>query len=97
MEKGGKLRIWTEFNKSPDYITIKFKDNGHGIPHHVLPSIFDPFFTTKTIGQGTGLGLSVSLGIIEEHGGDISVESNINKGTTFSIHLPIAKIPAELR
>ncbi len=97
ISKGGKLRIWTEPSKSPDYITIKFKDNGHGIPHHIIPSIFDPFFTTKTTGQGTGLGLSVSLGIIEEHGGDISVESTVNKGTTFSIHLPIAKIPAELK
>jgi two-component system NtrC family sensor kinase len=97
MTKGGRLRIWTEFFTSPDFITIKFKDNGSGIPHHLLPSIFDPFFTTKTTGHGTGLGLSVSKGIIEEHGGDITVESEVGEGTTFSIHLPIAKIPAELK
>ncbi|MEW5994462.1 MAG: ATP-binding protein, partial [Candidatus Zixiibacteriota bacterium] len=61
---------------------------------HILPSIFDPFFTTKSTAKGTGLGLSVSKGIVEKHGGDIKVESKVGKGTTFSIHLPTAMVPA---
>jgi signal transduction histidine kinase len=60
----------------------------------MLSSIFDPFFTIKTTGHGTGLGLSVSKGIIEKHGGDISVESEVGKGTIFYVSFPMAKIPA---
>lgn len=75
-------------------MALTFKDNGCGIPPHVLPSIFGPFFTTKATLRGTGLGLSVSKGIIEEHGGHITVESAVGLGTTFSVHLPIAMIPA---
>jgi signal transduction histidine kinase len=66
-------------------------DNGQGIPPHILPYIFDPFFTTKS--RGTGLGLSVSLGIVRQHGGDIKVESNSGRGSTFIVLLPAAMIP----
>ena len=96
MDKGGILKISTPHSKLPDFITIKFEDNGCGIPHHMLSSIFDPFFTTKSTGHGTGLGLSVSKGIIEKHGGDISAESRTGVGTAFYTSLPIAKIPAAL-
>jgi len=66
-------------------------DTGSGIAAESLRSIFDPFFTTKPVGQGTGLGLSVSQGIIKTHGGQISCESEPGKGTKFTILLPIKK------
>lgn len=71
-------------------IVITIQDNGRGIPEESLPRIFDPFYTTKPIGEGTGLGLPVSHGIIEKHNGHIDVESIVDKGTTFIITLPLA-------
>lgn len=71
-----------------DYIEIKVSDTGCGIPPEILDKIFDPFFTTKGQ-QGTGLGLAVIWGILENHEGAISVESKVNVGTTFTIHLPV--------
>jgi two-component system NtrC family sensor kinase len=94
MPDGGTLIIETNNIKEGDYLKVDFTDSGSGIPDHVKPHIFDPFFTTKSQGKGTGLGLSVSLGIIRKHGGDIRVESQMNTGTTFTVLLPIAKIPA---
>ena len=70
------------------YIEIKIKDTGHGIPQDDISRIFEPFYSTK--GQkGTGLGLAVIWGIIDNHNGTINVESEINKGTTFIIRLPL--------
>ncbi len=82
------------FGQCPDQaesIEILLRDNGHGIPADVLPRIFDPFFTTKEVGQGIGLGLFIVFEIIEEHGGCIAVESEIGRGTTFRIQLPLEK------
>lgn len=87
MTKGGNLEIETKLDNSGDYISVKFKDNGPGIPEHMKARIFDPFFTTKE--QGTGLGLSISYGIIERHGGKINLETKPGEGTTFTIFLPI--------
>ena len=61
-----------------------------------MSDVFNPFYTTKPEAKGTGLGLSVSLGIIRQHGGDIEVKSEVGKGTTFSVFLPVAKVPAEI-
>ena len=73
-----------------DYIEIKISDNGSGISKEDLPRIFEPFYSTK--GQkGTGLGLAVIWGIIDNHDGTINVESEIGKGTTFTILLPISQ------
>jgi two-component system NtrC family sensor kinase len=70
---------------------LLFIDHGHGIKEEHLQKIFEPFFTTKEIGKGTGLGLSVSYGIIKEHGGEITVNSVVDKGTTFTVVLPLQK------
>jgi PAS domain S-box-containing protein len=70
-------------------VRISFADNGPGIPRENLKRIFDPFFTTKEVGKGTGLGLSICHGIITEHGGKIYAESEVGKGATFVIELPI--------
>ena len=86
MPDGGRLRLALAPNK--DAVRLTVADTGHGIPPHVLSRIFDPFFTTKEFGKGTGLGLTVVKGIIEEHHGSIHVESEPGKGTTFSIILP---------
>jgi PAS domain S-box-containing protein len=74
-----------------DYIYIDITDDGTGIEERVVDKIFDPFFTTKEVGKGTGLGLSVSYGIIKKFNGDILIDSELNKGTTFTIKLPINK------
>lgn len=68
---------------------IEIRDNGIGIPPHILPKIFDPFFTTKDVGKGTGLGLAVSRGIVEKHAGRIEVKSNPGAGSSFIIKLPV--------
>ena len=74
--------------KGTNKITIAVEDTGSGNPPHVVTRIFDPFFTTKPTGQGTGLGLSVSYGIVKEHGGEITVDSEPEKGSLFSVTLP---------
>jgi two-component system cell cycle sensor histidine kinase/response regulator CckA len=76
-----------------DYVTIEVADTGSGIPKENLDKIFDPFFTTKAVGQGTGLGLSTVYGIVKQTGGFISVDSELGKGTRFTIHLPRYLVP----
>jgi signal transduction histidine kinase len=70
-----------------DKIEISVSDNGPGIPDAIKDKIFQPFFTTKPTGQGTGLGLSLSYDIVKAHGGELEVETAINKGTNFIIRL----------
>jgi signal transduction histidine kinase len=72
-------------------IEIKFNDNGPGMETSIREKVFEPFFTTKEVGQGTGLGLSIVYGIIKEHNGEITCESQINKGTSFTILIPLEK------
>jgi two-component system, NtrC family, sensor kinase len=89
IERRGTITIHTE--RERDNVLISFADTGKGIEPAYLKRIFEPFFTTKTIGVGTGLGLSVSYGIIQKHGGTIEVASEVGKGTTFTIRLPIVQ------
>jgi len=97
MQSRGNLEIGVDNSDEPGYLEVKVKDNGAGIPDHILTNIFDPFFTTKHREKGTGLGLSVSLGIVKKHGGDILVETKVGAGTTFTVLLPITAIPAEFK
>lgn len=85
---GGTIWISTEAEPRTEQIKITVSDNGCGVPEAVVDKIFDPFFTTKPVGEGTGLGLAVSYGIIHEHDGSIEVKSEEGVGTTFTIHLP---------
>jgi signal transduction histidine kinase len=86
MPSGGELGVRTGINES--MIVVDISDTGMGISKEDLKRVFDPFFTTKTVGRGTGLGLAVSYGIIQEHGGRIFVDSDPGKGTHFTLKLP---------
>ena len=88
MPDGGLIDVHAA--REGDLLRIDVRDSGCGIPPEQLDRIFDPFFTTKDPGEGTGLGLSVSYGIIEKHGGKIGVESEPGEGTRFSVFLPIS-------
>ncbi|MBI5746505.1 MAG: PAS domain S-box protein [Nitrospirae bacterium] len=83
----GEIKVST-FNED-GWCCIAITDNGTGIPPHIMSKIFDPFFTTKDVGKGTGLGLAVSLGIVEKHSGRIDVKSEEGKGSSFTIKLPL--------
>ncbi len=86
MPRGGTVRI--NLAREGDEVRLSVADEGHGIPPEVLSRIFDPFFSTKEIGKGTGLGLAISYGIVQDHGGDIVVESRDGLGAQFTVILP---------
>jgi signal transduction histidine kinase len=86
-DSGGTIRIAAR--KQAEDVEITVADDGPGIPADVIPKIFDPFFTTKDVGEGSGLGLSIVHGIVDRHGGRITVQSQVGEGTTFRIVLPV--------
>jgi signal transduction histidine kinase len=86
----GAIQIATH-EDGPDFV-MKLADNGAGIPLEIRQRIFEPFFTTKAVGDGTGLGLSVTWGIVREHGGWIDVDSQPGKGSTFTVYLPAGAV-----
>ncbi|MBI5904548.1 MAG: HAMP domain-containing protein [Deltaproteobacteria bacterium] len=88
MPGGGVVFVRTR--RSGERLEAEISDTGSGIPPEVLRRIFDPFFTTKPVGEGTGLGLSVSRSIVMRHGGEISVSSAVGKGSTFTVVLPVS-------
>jgi len=88
IQMDGKITITTKY--SDDQVQIDFHDTGTGIDSESLQHIFEPFFTTKSSVKGTGLGLAVTYGIIKSHGGTISADSTLKKGTTFSVSLPVS-------
>jgi signal transduction histidine kinase/CHASE1-domain containing sensor protein len=108
MPEGGKLTIETKnvnlnqtlceahLDGNPcDLVQLCVSDTGQGMDMETLKHMFEPFFTTKGVGRGTGLGLSVVYGIVKQHGGDITCESTLGKGTIFNIYLPIAQPQAQ--
>jgi len=88
MPRGGTLWIETRLSEDESEIEIKVRDDGAGIAPEILPRIFEPFLTTKESGRGVGLGLAISRGIVERHNGHIEVQSELGRGTTFTITLP---------
>jgi two-component system NtrC family sensor kinase len=90
MPNGGILTIATGVDGADGRLFVRLHDTGCGIPEENLQKIFDPFFSTKEQ-QGTGLGLSVSYGIVKNHGGRIEVQSEVGNGTTFTVRLPLAQ------
>lgn len=89
MDEGGTLTLTTSYGLNAKSMDIEVKDTGHGISIENMQRIFNPFFTTKEIGHGVGLGLAISYGIVKEHNGEITVESEIGSGATFTVSLPI--------
>ena len=108
MKRGGEMTVSTQIRPADEWVAaitgtngdvhevlrITIRDNGEGIRSEDIPHVFDPFFTTKD--YGTGLGLSVVHGIIQEHGGQIEVESELSKGTAFHILLPLVRFKQEV-
>ena len=88
MPQGGNLWITTSLAPETNQVRIVVRDDGTGIPADVLPRIFEPFLTTKETGRGVGLGLAISHSILERHNGNIEVQSELGRGTTFTITLP---------
>jgi signal transduction histidine kinase len=100
MPRGGVVTLGLSFERAQpppdvggdegDYLCLRVQDTGDGISPENLEHVFEPFFTTKDVGEGTGLGLAVSYGIVRDHGGFISVRSTVGQGTVFTVYLPKA-------
>src|SRR3984957_13548828 len=109
MPEGGRLRIQTSntdldeeycrrhvYGRPGSYVKLTVSDTGTGMDQTTIERIFEPFFTTKEVGKGTGLGLATALGVVNQHGGSIEVNSALGKGTSFHVYLPVSENPAEL-
>jgi C4-dicarboxylate-specific signal transduction histidine kinase len=77
-------------NRHDGWCLIEVSDNGSGIPPELMGRLFEPFFTTKPVGKGTGLGLSISYSLVQRHGGSISVRSQVGRGSSFTIRIPVS-------
>jgi signal transduction histidine kinase len=95
MAEGGTITLATR-PVNNQWVEIKVSDTGCGIPEENLGKLFTPFFTTKALGKGTGLGLSIVYGIIKMHRGQITVQSQVGQGTTFTLTLPVQLPKGEL-
>jgi signal transduction histidine kinase len=87
-QQPGRIEIGTDVDRAREIVWLYVKDNGPGIPPHVLPNIFHPFYTTKGVGVGTGLGLYISYEIAKKHGGEVFVDTAPGRGTQFRVELP---------
>jgi signal transduction histidine kinase len=88
---GGEVFVSAGLDESRSLAVLRVRDTGSGMPPEMLSEIFTPFYTTKQLGKGTGMGLSIVYGVVKMHAGDISVDSEVGKGTTFTIRLPAAE------
>jgi two-component system NtrC family sensor kinase len=94
IDRKGTITVRTGIN-GDDEVWVEIQDSGKGIAPEHINRIFDPFFTTKPVGQGTGLGLSLSYGIVQKHHGRIEVKSEVGKGSVFRVCLPVRQTPVE--
>ena len=94
MPSGGQLAFEAELAPDGEAVVIRIIDTGVGMSRETAVRIFEPFYTTKPEGQGTGLGMSVSLGIVKSHGGLLDVSSEVGRGTTMIVQLPLKSVPA---
>jgi signal transduction histidine kinase len=92
MDGSGTLTAITRLIRDATIVEIEIRDTGPGISPGKIDKIFEPFYTTKEIGSGTGLGLSIAYGIVERHHGSIRVESEVGKGTSFFVRLPVPEL-----
>jgi two-component system NtrC family sensor kinase len=92
MNERGTLTVATRYDRSSNSAEAAISDTGHGIPAEEIDRIFDPFFTTKESGHGTGLGLSIAYGIVTTHRGTIFVQSELGKGSTFTVRMPVETV-----
>jgi two-component system NtrC family sensor kinase len=92
MNERGTITVATRYDRSRDTAEAAISDTGKGIPPEEIGHIFDPFFTTKESGHGTGLGLSIAYGIVTTHRGTISVRSELGKGSTFTVRMPVETV-----
>ena len=90
MGAGGLLEIVTSCIADERIAKVAIRDTGNGISQKHLGHIYDPFFTTKPMGEGTGMGLSIVYGVVKNHQGEIKVHTEVGKGTTFTIQIPLA-------
>ena len=86
---GGEVAVSVGLSDSGDLAVLRVKDTGSGIPQETLKDIFTPFYTTKQLGKGSGMGLSIVYGVVKMHAGDITVDSEVGKGTTFHVRIPV--------
>jgi two-component system NtrC family sensor kinase len=96
MEGKGTLTTLTRLSDDKDFVEVEIRDTGPGIAPDNLDKIFEPFFTTKDVGRGTGLGLAIAYGIVERHHGRIWVESELGRGTSFFVRIPIPEVAPEM-
>jgi len=94
MANGGAITFTTRVGSDKSSVVMRVRDAGHGISSEDLGKVFDPFFTTKETGKGTGLGLSVTYGIVKRHNGNIDITSQVGRGTTVEVRLPLG-MPGE--
>jgi two-component system NtrC family sensor kinase len=95
-ETGGKGKVHVRSYRDGDEAVVLVSDTGGGIPQHIWSKIFDPFFTTKEVGKGTGQGLAIARSVVvEQHGGSLSFETELGKGTTFFVRLPLVVEPGD--
>jgi signal transduction histidine kinase len=88
---GGLVEITTLPSEDGESVEVRIRDTGCGIAPEVIDRIWDPFFTTKEVGKGVGLGLALTYNIVKRHGGKITVESQVAKGSLFTVRLPLSR------
>jgi two-component system cell cycle sensor histidine kinase/response regulator CckA len=88
---GGEVVVSVGLSESGDLAVLRVRDTGSGMPQETLKDIFTPFYTTKQLGKGSGMGLSIVYGVVKMHAGDITVDSEVGKGTTFHVRIPVGE------